>query len=138
VDYVVDVVKKLQKERYKCIEVKQEAVDDFDEYATTYFPRTVYGQKCRSWYKRGKEEGRVVGVWPGSCIHALNAFKNPRWEDYEYQPLDKGQRNRFYYLGNGWSQAEWTGVGDRAPYLEGVDFPPVPSSEPDNKKRKCA
>ena len=39
VDYAIRVVKKLQKERLKSIEVKQEAVDDFDEYITAYFPR---------------------------------------------------------------------------------------------------
>lgn len=27
--------------------------------------QTVFGEKCRSWYKAGKEEGRVVALWPG-------------------------------------------------------------------------
>ena len=39
VDYATQIVKKLQKERYKSIEVKKEAVDDFAEYVKNYFPR---------------------------------------------------------------------------------------------------
>lgn len=27
--------------------------------------QSVYSEKCRSWYKMGKEEGRVVALWPG-------------------------------------------------------------------------
>jgi hypothetical protein len=41
VDYAVKVIMKLQKERYKSIEVKQEAVDDFDEYIEAYFKRVL-------------------------------------------------------------------------------------------------
>jgi len=105
VDYAVKVVKKLQKERLKSIEVKQEAVNDFDEYVTAYFPRTVYAQNCRSWYKMGKMDGRVVALWPGSCLHEIQALEDPRWEDYDYETLDedkgKGNRNRFHFFGNG-------------------------------------
>ena len=39
IEYAIKVIKKLQKERYKSIEVKQQAVDDFDEYLNAYFPR---------------------------------------------------------------------------------------------------
>ncbi len=28
--------------------------------------QTVYSEKCRSWYKMGAEDGRVVGLWPGT------------------------------------------------------------------------
>ena len=46
IEYAVKVVKKLQKERYKSIEVKQEAVDDFDQYVDTYFKRaSQFSQK---------------------------------------------------------------------------------------------
>ncbi len=27
--------------------------------------QTVFGEKCRSWYKAGREDGRVVAIWPG-------------------------------------------------------------------------
>lgn len=39
IEFAIKATKKLQKERLKSIEVKQEAVDDFDEYLAAYFPR---------------------------------------------------------------------------------------------------
>ena len=38
VDYIVEVAKKLQRERLKSIDPKIEAVKDFDEYLEAYFP----------------------------------------------------------------------------------------------------
>jgi hypothetical protein len=74
--------------------------------------QTVYSEKCRSWYKMGKEEGRVVGLWPGSCLHALRALRYPRWEDYDYERLDSTS-NRLQWLGDGQTVNEKTMTGDR-------------------------
>lgn len=57
VDYIVEAIAKMQRENLKTMSVKQGAVDDFMEYVATYFQKTVYSEKCRSWYKAGKEEG---------------------------------------------------------------------------------
>jgi hypothetical protein len=65
----------------------------------------------------GTNGNRVAGLWPGSNLHALHALDEPRWEDYDFEPLDKGVKNRFYYLGNGWTEPERDPEGDRAPYL---------------------
>ncbi|GJJ16031.1 hypothetical protein Clacol_010310 [Clathrus columnatus] len=118
IDYLLKIVTKLQRERLKFVEVKKEAVEDFDEYS-----KTVYSVKCRSWYKMGKEEGRIAGLWPGSTLHALKVFGNPRWEDFNYESADK-THNRFYWLGNGWTIPERDEVGDRAWYLDEIDYPP--------------
>lgn len=127
VEYAVKVALKMQREGLKSIEVKREAVEDYDEYIEHYFPTTVYSEKCRSWYKMGKEEGRVVALWPGSCLHALIALKDPRWEDFNYQRHD-GAKNRLRWLGNGMTYNEQYMTGDRAWYLaeENVDIPPIP------------
>ena len=61
----------------------------------------------------GKEEGRIVGLWPGSCLHAARVFEHPRWEDYNYEYLD-GVRNRFHWLGDGSTYNEKYMTGDRA------------------------
>lgn len=45
----------MQRENIKTIAVKEQAVDDFMENVAAYFPRTVYSEKCRSWYKKGLE-----------------------------------------------------------------------------------
>ncbi|KAG9222257.1 hypothetical protein CCMSSC00406_0006554 [Pleurotus cornucopiae] len=128
VDYAVEATLKIQRERLKSMDPKKEAVDDFDEYLEAWFPRTVFGQKCRSWYKVGKEEGRVVALWPGSCLHAVEALEKPRWEDYNYELLDKGVKNRFFYLGDGLTKNEKIRGGDMATYLDRIDYPPVPPS----------
>ncbi|KAI0812627.1 hypothetical protein BC629DRAFT_949981 [Irpex lacteus] len=127
VDYAVQVALKMQRERIKRIMVRREAVEDYGEYIESYFKATVYSEKCRSWYKMGKEEGRVVGLWPGSCLHALRALANPRWEDFEYVRLDD-QHNRLHWLGNGMTWNEEKMEGDRAWYLadKNVDIPPAP------------
>ncbi|KAL7277473.1 hypothetical protein ACG7TL_008394 [Trametes sanguinea] len=142
--YAVQVTAKLQRERLKSIEVKPEAVRDFDQYIDAYFPKSVYSEKCRSWYKGGREEGRVVGLWPGqhlcfyddfgfaynysragSTLHALKALSHPRWEDYNYELADP-VKNRLYWLGDGQTYAEKTLTGDRAWYLREpyLDIPP--------------
>ncbi|GAA5875960.1 hypothetical protein JCM8547_000664 [Rhodosporidiobolus lusitaniae] len=124
VDYIVQVIEKMQREQYKTVAAKQGAVDDWMEYVTAYFPRTVFGTKCRSWYKKGLEEGPVVALWPGSVGQAIEVLKNPRFEDFEFTSASP-QKNRFGWVGNGWSQIEVEG-GDTAYYLDHIDYPPVP------------
>ncbi|KLO07105.1 FAD/NAD-binding domain-containing protein [Schizopora paradoxa] len=127
IDFIVNAVKKMQRERLKSMEATREAVKDFDEYIEHYFPKTVFGEKCASWYKRGKSDGRVVGLWPGSCLHSMRALENPRWEDFKYEFFD-GAKNRFYWLGDGSTYNEAHMTGDRAWYLneDQIDYPPIP------------
>ena len=50
-----------------------------------------------------------MALWPGSCLHAVRAFENPRWEDFKYEYVDgydeegtkKKRQNRFFWLGDG-------------------------------------
>ncbi|KAJ7459066.1 FAD/NAD-binding domain-containing protein [Mycena galericulata] len=125
VDYAVEATFKLQREHLKSMDVKPEAVADWDVYVEHHFAKTIFSEKCRSWYKQGNEEGRVVALWPGSCLHAVRALEHPRWEDYTYEPLD-GHTNRFFWAGNGMTVAEETPGADRAWYLSHPDVPPVP------------
>ncbi|KAG5339499.1 hypothetical protein C0989_004015 [Termitomyces sp. Mn162] len=124
VDYVVAATLKLQRERLKSIEVKPEAVADFDAYLESYFPTTVFSGKCRSWYKSGKEEGRVIALWPGSSLHAARALSHPRWEDYNYEQLDGSVKNRLYWLGDGQTVDDKNPNGDKAWYMKEIDYPP--------------
>ncbi|PWN92577.1 FAD/NAD(P)-binding domain-containing protein [Acaromyces ingoldii] len=116
VDYAVQCLQKLQLEGYKSLEVKREAVEEFQEYAQTYFKKTVFGTKCRTWYKSGRSEGPVTALWPGSILHGVKTLLRPRWEDYKLEPLPESRRNRFQYLGNGYTVAEEDGL-DTAWYV---------------------
>ncbi|KAL1943925.1 hypothetical protein VTO73DRAFT_3743 [Trametes versicolor] len=126
--YAVQATAKLQRDRLKSMEVKPEVVRDFDQYIEAYFPKTVFAEKCRSWYKLGKAEGRVVGLWPGSTLHGIKALLHPRWEDYDYERADPVE-NRLHWLGDGQTHNERTLSGDRAWYLHApfLDVPPIPT-----------
>ncbi|KAJ7457359.1 FAD/NAD-P-binding domain-containing protein [Mycena latifolia] len=133
VQYVVKAVHKLQRERLKSMEPKKEATADWTEHR-----RTVYTDECNSWYKAA--DGTVVGLWPGSALHAIRTLAEPRWEDYEYEFIDK-TRNRLHWLGAGHTENERTKTGDCkarlslktrliylkvAWYLNAPDVPPIP------------
>ncbi|KAI0750573.1 FAD/NAD(P)-binding domain-containing protein [Irpex lacteus] len=121
--YITKCVTKLQRERLKCMEPKAQATKDWTQHMRHYFPKTVYMDKCKTWYTA--KDGTVVGLWPGSNLHAINALEHPRWEDYEYERIDK-TTNRLYWLGDGQTMNEKNATGDLAWYLDGVDVPPIP------------
>lgn len=126
IEYAVKATAKLQRERLKSMEVKKEAVEDFDEYLEAFFPNTVFSEPCKSWYKNGNVEGRISALYPGSTLHFTRALEHPRWEDYAYEALDSDKRNRFFWLGNGGTVSDFDPNGDKAFYLNNVDIPPVP------------
>ncbi|KAK0751690.1 hypothetical protein B0T18DRAFT_403175 [Schizothecium vesticola] len=106
-DYLVRAIRKLQKEGYASLEPRRERVRDFVAFVDAYFEGTVYMDACRSWYKR---RGKMVGLWPGSTLHALEALRSPRWEDWVFEPAVGGEGgNALGWLGNGWSLCETDG-----------------------------
>lgn len=143
-DYIIKCIRKMQKENIRSMEVKARMVESFTQFTKSYFKRTVYMDECKSWYKvkHGAEE-RITGLWPGSSLHAIETFRSPRWEDFEYVYNDEeeGQEgNRLAWLGNGWSSAQVDDRGgDLAFYLQPgfVDIPaaPLPEDTPQNRTR---
>ncbi|KAL2798855.1 flavin-binding monooxygenase [Aspergillus keveii] len=108
--YVARVLRKLATENVKTIEPRARHVDSFTRFCDEYHARTVYTDKCASWYKAGrtaaeKERGAVIGVWPGSGVHLIKAFQEVRWEDFEMETVDG---NDFGWFGNGLSGADRT------------------------------
>lgn len=69
-------------------------------------PRTAFSGACSSWYKQGAD---VVGLHPGSRLHFLDMLAHFRGEDWDFTydaAPDGAKRNRFAYLGNGFTRAE--------------------------------
>ncbi|KAK5141166.1 hypothetical protein LTR04_002701, partial [Oleoguttula sp. CCFEE 6159] len=97
VEYSIKMMKKIQTEAIKAIEVQQEALDDIYAHFDEYHKTTVWQEECRSWFKDGKITNRIY-LWPGSTIHFLKSIKEPRFEDYNIRYRYK---NRFAFLGNG-------------------------------------
>ncbi|KIW09237.1 uncharacterized protein PV09_00163 [Verruconis gallopava] len=97
IEYSIQIMKKIQHEHIKAIEVKQEALDEIYAHFDEFHKTTVWQENCRSWFKDGKVKNRIY-LWPGSTIHFLKSIKRPRYEDYNIRYRYK---NRFAYLGNG-------------------------------------
>lgn len=74
IDYFVECVKKMQRDNIKAMDVRADAVTRFTKHCDQYFKRTVFGTKCRSWYKGGTEEGRVTALWPGRYPLRVSGF----------------------------------------------------------------
>ena len=145
-DYIVKCVRKLQKEDYASMRVRPARVADWAAYCDRYFRDTVYTDSCNSWYRsEGGRGERITGLWPGSTLHALEALRSPRWEDYDWEPAGEPDGNRLAWLGNGSSLAnlrdEATGTfqGDPAWYLEprfqDVPVPGRPEDDPAYRTR---
>ncbi|KAH3985946.1 hypothetical protein HBH98_112100 [Parastagonospora nodorum] len=133
-DYIIKCVRKIQKENIAAMVVKKAREEDFTAYVDAYFQGTVFADECRSWYKN-KGTGEVVGLWPGSTLHCIEAMRSPRWEDYDYVYVGEreGGRervNQLAWLGNGWSVNQREDR-DLAWYLypEFVDRPMAPRPE---------
>ena len=115
------MIRKMQHEGIKSMDVKQEALDDIYAHFDEFHKTTVWREECRSWFKDGKIKNRIY-LWPGSVcrtllafldlkhflstvltlcaqtIHFLKTIKDPRMEDYN---INYRYKNRFAFLGNG-------------------------------------
>ncbi|KAJ5698972.1 hypothetical protein N7462_000977 [Penicillium macrosclerotiorum] len=103
IEYMTECIRKMQRDSICAMTVKSDAVKRFTRYCDEYFATTVFGTKCHSWYKGGTEDGRIVALWPGSSLHAMKVFSNPRWEDFEYEYVND---NPSGWFGDGWTENE--------------------------------
>ncbi|EXJ67884.1 uncharacterized protein A1O5_09231 [Cladophialophora psammophila CBS 110553] len=141
-DYIARCIRKLQKDNISAMTVKAERLQDWSAFIDAYFPKTVFMDDCKSWYRSDQGTGnRVIGLWPGSTLHAIEALRSPRWEDYEY--VYDGDRegklvNRLNWLGNGWSILQTDESGDPGYYVqrEYIDYPSHPRPEETPKWKK--
>ncbi|PWY90427.1 flavin-binding monooxygenase [Aspergillus sclerotioniger CBS 115572] len=121
IDYFTSCVQKMQRDNIRSMSVQKDAVERFTRYCDQYFSRTVYSEQCRSWYKGGEKDGRVIGVWPGSSLHSLRVLSQPRWEDFRYEYVGDNANG---WIGNGWTENEKNN-DINVDYLDDdqVDFP---------------
>lgn len=115
--YILTAITKAQVENLKSLTPQPAAAAEFKQHADLFLQRTAWTSPCRSWFKQGEKGGQAV-VYPGSRLHFLHLLKEVRWEDYEIERWDKG--NRFAFLGNGFDTRESDGR-DVTDYLGGLD-----------------
>ncbi|KAG9834933.1 flavin-binding monooxygenase, partial [Aureobasidium melanogenum] len=122
VEYIIKFLSKFQKENIKSFDVRQEPVDDFNDYKDAYMEGTIWSEECKSWYKNGNAKGKIAALWPGSTLHYLETLAEPRYEDWKFT-YDRAI-NRFTYLGNGFSTSEKR-TGDLSYYIRNKDDSPI-------------
>ncbi|KAL3460223.1 FAD/NAD(P)-binding domain-containing protein [Aspergillus heterothallicus] len=116
--YLTRIIKKCQVEGIKAMSPSQAAVDELYEHTQSFMPRTAWTANCVSWFKNGTADGPVTALHPGSRIHFFHMLEEFRGEDWEYRYMNR--RNRFQYLGNGFSTKEDEGE-DSTWYLNEPD-----------------
>ncbi|KAI1613103.1 hypothetical protein EDD36DRAFT_488132 [Exophiala viscosa] len=137
VDYVIQCVQKLQREYVASMEVSETAQKAFSEHVDRYFAKTIFTYKCKSWFKRNNEDGRIVGLWPGSSVHAQEALKSPRFEDFLFVQRPETQQNILTWLGNGMTTAQENDEKTTG-YLDTVDVPPAINKGPRPGKKDAS
>lgn len=112
---ILSNIGKIQKENIKSMTPRQEAADEFVEHANLWLKRTVWSETCSSWFKINGQ----LTIFPGSRLVLADLLSTPRYEDYLYEYWSK---NRFGFLGNGFSTKEFDG-SDLAWYLGDKEKP---------------
>jgi hypothetical protein len=101
--YISQCIEKIQTQGIKSFAVNAKVTSEYNEHTQEYLKGTVWTAPCSSWYKRGTKDGRVVAIYAGSTYHFIESLRKPRWEDYDIEYFSK---NRFAFLGNGFTQRE--------------------------------
>ncbi|KFY41588.1 hypothetical protein V495_04857 [Pseudogymnoascus sp. VKM F-4514 (FW-929)] len=113
--YIFQMINKVQTENIKSFSVKGDAVKDLYDHTHELMKRLAWSSACRSWFKNGKTHGPVTAIYPGSRLHFFEMLKNVRWEDYN---LTYGTKNRFQFMGNGFTHCEQSPEGDPVWYFD--------------------
>ncbi|KAI9793412.1 MAG: hypothetical protein M1816_000304 [Peltula sp. TS41687] len=117
-DYICSFIDKYQTEpELHSISLKAAASQDFKAYVAQATKRMVWSEDCGNSHNIKENWGQSSIGWPGSTLHYLEAIREPRFEDFEFQYSG----NRFSWMGDGVSQTEWDATADLAYYIRNED-----------------
>ncbi|KAI4198999.1 MAG: hypothetical protein LQ350_004915 [Teloschistes chrysophthalmus] len=122
-DHILQLVDRYQTEGIRSFRPKPAAVSDFMAHVRNFMSGTVWAQGCRSGYKNHTIHDRTPTLWPGSSLHYREALRELRAEDWDFEYFG----NRFDWLGNGFSQAEFDPTCDLGYYIRSKDESPYAS-----------
>lgn len=106
VNYVLQVIQKMQNDRIKSLTPKTDIIEAFKEHSDLFLHRTAWTAPCSSWFKQGRVDGPLP-MFPGTRITFLEFLANPRYEHYDVEYCNS--LNPFELLGNGFSVREFDG-----------------------------
>ena len=115
-DYMLKMIDRYQTHNIRSFAPTQDAISDFIAHKDEFMTKSVWADPCRSWYKN-RPDGPVTALWPGSTLHYIEALMELRMEDWDV----KYSKNRFAWLGNGYSQTELDSTADWAYYIRDKD-----------------
>jgi hypothetical protein len=69
-------------------------------------------------------------MWPGSALHGIYTWENPRWEDFEYELKEELEGNEFSWLGNGFVQSQLKGATRETTWYLDEDKSHIPVENP--------
>ncbi|KAI5290519.1 hypothetical protein KEM54_001299 [Ascosphaera aggregata] len=104
--YIINFMIKMQTQNIRTAVPSKAACDDPEEHTNEYMKRLAFSSHCRSWFKNGETDGPVIAIYPGSRMHYYHMTSEIRGEDWEFTYKTK---NRFAYMGNGFSTREEPG-----------------------------
>jgi hypothetical protein len=114
-DYMIKWFKKIATEDIESVAPKQEVVDEFVAYGDQIQKTLTWTGGCRSWYKKNRVDGRVTATFAGSALLFRRLIGDIRGEDFE---IRYRSRNRWRFMGNGFTEYELGDGNDLAWYIE--------------------
>lgn len=119
-DYICSFIDRYQTEPVHSMTVRSSVCEEFKENVAKIMEKLVWTDDCRNVHNNGRVGSRVPTTWPGSTLHYLEAIREPRWDDWDFQY----RGNRFAWMGNGISQTEMVATTDLAYYIGQEDNSP--------------
>jgi hypothetical protein len=113
-DWMIKWFKKMATEDIASVAPKQDVVDEFVRYGDQIHKTLTWTGSCRSWYKGNRIDGRVTATFAGSAILYHQLVQGLRPEDFD---IKYRSRNRFRFMGNGFTQFELEPGADLAYYV---------------------
>lgn len=113
--YITKWLKKIATEDIKSVVPKQDTVDQFIQYSDEVQKTLVWTGSCRSWYKNNRVDGRVTATFGGSAHLYHRMISELRGEDFD---IEYNSRNKFRFMGNGFTEYELDESNDLAFYLQ--------------------
>jgi hypothetical protein len=84
VHYIIECLKLLETKKAKTMDVRPQALRDFNEELEERLEDTVWTSGCRSWYTQ--EDGKNIAIWPGFSFRYRARTRHVNPDHYVWTP----------------------------------------------------
>ncbi|KAK4941743.1 hypothetical protein LTR10_018347 [Elasticomyces elasticus] len=114
-DYMLKWFQKVATENIKSITPKTAVVKELISYGDQIHKTLIWTDSCTSWFKRNIPGGRVTAAFAGSALLFRKLISEVRAEDFD---IEYWSKNRWEFLGNGFTEYELNPDNDLSWYVE--------------------